>query len=708
MLRLALALLCLLALPAAAQDRATLVADRVEIAGGDRLVAAGAVEVFFEGRRLRASRITYDRGADRLIIDGPITLTDGAGTVILADQADLAADLSEGILTSARMVLEEQLQLASAEILRVGGRYTRLGRTVASSCKVCAGNPTPLWEIRARRVVHDQSERQLYFDNAQLRVGGLPVFWLPRLRMPDPTLDRATGFLMPSLRTTSELGTGLRLPYFITLGPHKDLTITPYFSSRGGRTVDLRYRQAFATGAIAFSGALTRDEILPGETRGYVLATGAFRLPRNFRLDLRLEDVSDRGYSLDYGRGERDRVMSRIEATRVSRGEWVSARLLHIRTLRDGEDNSRLPSLVADLTWQRRLEPALIGGLATLTFRTHSHSRTSSVATDSDGDGISDGRDTGRATAMAAWRRDMILGPGVQLAALGEVRADWYEIGQDAAAGGSFTRVTGAAGVELRWPLTRATARGATQVIEPVVQLVWATDNSAAVPNEDSVLAEFDEGNLFALHRLPGNDAVERGARANVGIGLTHIDPGGWSLGLTFGRVLRDRPSEVFSAASGLDGGTSDWLAALRWQAPGITLTNRFVLDDDLRLTKGEARLDLVRDRFAVAGSFVWMKADASEQRTAPVRELLLDASYDFTGNWTGQFATRYDFVADRAASAGVKFAYRNECLAVDLSLSRRFTSSTSVTPTTDVGLSVQFLGFGGTTRAGPARACRG
>ena len=88
--------------------------------------------------------------------------------------------------------------------------------------------------------------------------------------------------------------------------------------------------------------------------------------------------------------------------------------------------------------------------------------------------------------------------------------------------------------------------------------------------------------------------------------------------------------------------------------------------------------------------------------------EVVFDGRYDLTEAWTGRFTTRYDVLDDRANSAGLSMAWRNECLKVDLSLSRRFTSSTSVQATTNVGLSVELLGFGGSTRPGPARACRG
>jgi LPS-assembly protein len=710
MARILVLLLLLWPAIALAQDQAALIADRLAITGNDVLVAEGNVEVLYQGRRLTAKRITYDRAADRLVIDGPLVLTDDSGTFILADQADLSADLNDGILTSARLVLNRQLQMAASEMMRIGGRYTRLGRTVASSCKVCAGNPTPLWEIRARRVIHDSVEKQIYFDNAQLRFGGVPVFWIPRLRMPDPGLSRATGFLVPVVRSNSGLGTGLKLPYFVRLGPSRDLTVTPFLGSKSARTLDLRYRQAFATGQIEIEGALSRDTIRPGKTRGYARVEGSFRLPKGFRLDLSGQMVSDPGYLLDYGLSDADRLEGRVAATRTRRDEFIGARLVHYNSIREGEVNSRLPSLIGDLTWERRFRPGLIGGTGRLAFQTHSHRRSSTLLTDSDGDGISDGRDAARATLRAGWRRDAVFGPGILGAVLAEGQADFYDISQDPAFAGQKTRVTGAIAAELRWPLVRTNPGGATQVIEPVAQLIWAPkDSNDDIPNEDSVLPEFDEASLFALDRLPGNDAIESGPRLNLGVAFTHIAPSGWSLGVSLGRVFRLDDDTTFSAASGLGGRNSDWLATMRLQGlNGISMTNRLVFSDNFSLTRGEMRLDVQRERFAVASSFVWLKADAAEARSEPVAELVFDGRYDLTPAWTGRFVTRYDVLDDRAASAGLSMAWRNECLKVDLSLSRRFTSSTSVQATTDVGLSVELLGFGGTTRPGPARACRG
>ncbi len=702
-------LLLTLSLPAGAQDQATLISDRLEIAGDTTLIADGNVEVFFKGRRLKATRIVYDQAGDRLQITGPIVLTDETGdTLILASQADLTADLSEGILTSARLVLNRQLQLAANRMMRVAGRYTTLDTVVASSCKVCEGDPTPLWEIRAKRVVHDEVERQIYFDNAQFRVAGVPVFYIPRLRMPDPTLKRATGFLTPSLRTTSDLGTGLKFPYFIVINASSDLTLTPYLTTKNSETLELRYRQAFATGEITMTGAISNDDLIPGDARGYLFVDGAFTLPAMFNLTLKGQTVTDPAYLLDYGIGSIDRLDSRLEVTRTRRNEHISGRIISFQTLRDDEDNTTIPSVVGDLTFHRRFSLGPLGGEGGLRFQTHNHYRSSSSPLDPDLDGISDGRDLGRISARIDWRRSFLLPLGIEGTVLGDLTADAYTIAEDAAFGGNTTRTHGNAGVEFRWPWVKAGANGASHVIEPVVQLIWASSDAETLPNEDSALVEFDEGNLFALNRFPGSDAVERGPRANVGVTWTRHDPSGWTMGVTLGRVFREADLGQFSAGSGLDGSRSDWLAAVNFDlADGFAMTGRLVLDDDLTLTKGEARLTMSRPKTALATSVIWAVADPLENRPDPTQELTFDARRKMTDNWTAKLSGRYDFVADRGTVAGLGLEFLNECVRLDVSLSRRFTSSTSVTPTTDFGLTVDLVGFGGGGTAGPARTCR-
>ena len=182
---------------------ALLVADSVFITSDRKLVAQGNVEAFQGDTRLRASKITFDRENDTLTIEGPIRIDEGGTITVLANYAELDKDLQNGLLTGARMVLDQQLQLAALQMTRVNGRYTQLYKTAVTSCHVCDDGRPPLWQIRARKITHDQQERQLYFEDAQFLILDVPVLYFPGMRLPDPTLKRATGFLIPSVRSTS-------------------------------------------------------------------------------------------------------------------------------------------------------------------------------------------------------------------------------------------------------------------------------------------------------------------------------------------------------------------------------------------------------------------------------------------------------------------------------------------------------------------------
>lgn len=684
--------------PAGAEDNrpATLLADRIELSGDRVLTASGGVVVWYQGVRLIAERVVYDGSSGTMRIDGPIHLSEPskAGsddeTVLVADAAQLDKGLRDGLLSGARLVLARELQLAATEVRRSGeGRMTTLSHVVASSCQVCASNPTPLWEIRARQITHDTETRRLYFERAQFRAFGLPIAMLPRFSAPDPTVDRMTGLLTPQLRTTSGLGVGIKLPYFITLGDSADVTLTPYLSAGRTTTLELRYRQAFTDGALQLEGAISRDDLEPG-TRGYLFGAARFRLPHDYWLGVQLQSVSDRPYLLDYDVTDADRLWSGVTIDRVASDRLVAARIGRYETFRAGENNATSPGLVADALWERRFRPDLLGGSARLQYSVHAHQRSSNT------DIV--GRDMVRGSARLDWHRVEILPGGVVGTAQARIDADLYRIRDDSSFDASQARVTPIAAVEFRWPLI-SQGGGVTHVLEPVAQFVWsprASDNDA-IPNEDSSLVEFDEGNLFSIDRLPGRDVVEGGFRANIGLSWTRIDPAGWSLGLTAGRVLRSRPDPAFDPdGEMLSGRRSDWLLSATYSGPnGLAMANRALIDDDLSLHRNELRVGWLRPEFQLSAGYLWIDAATEPGRLDDVSELTATTGMRLAPGWRLTAQSRYDFAASRAQKAELGLEYRNECVTVDLSVARRFTSSNTLRSDTDVGLSVRLGGFG-------------
>ena len=78
---------------------------------------------------------------------------------------------------------------------------------VYTACEPCKDDPKkpPLWQVKAARIIHDQGEKMIYFEDARLEFFGLPIAWLPYFSAPDPTVKRKTGVLMPSITSSTHL-----------------------------------------------------------------------------------------------------------------------------------------------------------------------------------------------------------------------------------------------------------------------------------------------------------------------------------------------------------------------------------------------------------------------------------------------------------------------------------------------------------------------
>lgn len=703
-------LLALLGLSVAAQAQtqavpdlgALLIADEVYITGDQKLVAEGNVEAMFNGQRLQARSITYDQKTETLKITGPIVLDDGQDTLVLANSGELDRDFHNGVLKGARVVMDDQLQLAAHEMTRVNGRYTQLHKVAVTSCRICDEGGTPIWQIRASRVIHDQEERQLYFHDAQLRVGDVPIFYLPRLRLPDPTLERATGFLIPSLHNSTDLGFGVKVPYFIKLGDHRDLTLTPFIATKT-TTLEFRYRQAFRKGDIEVNGAISNDDAGSRTNRGYLFLKGNFNLPRDFKLAFDLEATNDDEYLEDYGITAKNRLDSEISISRARRDEFIRGAITHFKTLVIGENNSTFPTLVGNADYERRVHLKRLGGELRFGFQGHSHYRSSDLETDGiDVDRFADGRDVTRFTARADYLRSWILPMGVHTRFQTGVAFDTFRIRQTGGTSlSSADEVTPSSSLVFRMPLIKRTNTGATHVLEPMLQLAWVGGENPDVPNDESTRVDFDEGNLLSLSRFTAPDRRERGASLAYGLNWTRHDPRGWKSSLTFGQVIRDETmfeidgSTSFTNASGLQDRVSDYLIAGQLKMPGgFSFTARSIFDDAFDTTKAEARANWRNKKADIGATFIWLQADPQEDRERTISEWAFDGSYRLSRHWTGSAEWRYDVVTDSSVRAGIGLTYTNECVEIELSALRRFASSTNVEGSTDIGLTIGLRGF--------------
>ena len=138
----------------------------------NRVSAVGNVQIYYSGSTLETDRVIYDQKTKRLHAEGNVRLTDADGKVTYGQIIDLSDNFRDGFVDSLRLDLPEQTRVASSRAERSGGNFTVFENGVYTACEPCKDNPLkpPEWQVKAARIIHDQGEKMLYFEDARHRV----------------------------------------------------------------------------------------------------------------------------------------------------------------------------------------------------------------------------------------------------------------------------------------------------------------------------------------------------------------------------------------------------------------------------------------------------------------------------------------------------------------------------------------------------------
>jgi LPS-assembly protein len=670
-----------------AKEKIALLADNVKFdPRTGQLSATGNVEIYFSKGVLRTSKVVFYQNDNRIEIAEPLILNSQQELTLAAASAVFDLDLENGLIKGAQVLLQEQLQFASAEYQRTENRFNVFNEAVASSCYICEKNQTPFWQIRAKRIIHDEDRKRIYFEQARLEFLGFPIFYAPRLRIPDPSEDRATGFLVPRISTSNTLGYGIHVPYFITLGDHADLTLTPFVSTKESAYLEARYRQALRNGDISVGGAIAlADPLSETNLRGFISADGKFRLRNDYRLSFGVDVASDDAFRKQYGFGDEDRLSSFIDLNRTTDTSYFSIGASRIQSLRTSEIDEEIPVVLPEVYYRKRLDDTLFGGLVSYQMNSVTLLREKNNEFLRVGGGVN-------------WRRNWQSSGGLIGSYYAALSGNLYSTHNHLDYGTvTDTEVVPLLATDISWPLSKQVGT-VTHVIEPMAQLVWSPDRSGSDINEDSDQVEFEQANLFSYNRFPGFDKTESGLRLNLGVAYKRYNTAGWSYGMTFGRVFRAKDLGQFDETntSGLSGRQSDYVSSFFLTFPDkLDVINRSLFDDEFTVSKNETQVSYTSGKWDAAATYVWLKEDVILNESDKQHEIHLDVDYHRNQNWTYSADWRQNLNSGEAIEGELGLRYKNECVDINFSLSLDFAASGIAEPKREFGLTVALVGLG-------------
>jgi LPS-assembly protein len=212
-------------------------ADQIEHQGASGSSMSGSIEIKQGSRRFTADSLTIDNDQRRLGLKDHIMISDPE-MVLLAKQAEVDLDSNESELKDAKYLLLESKLRGTAQMLqRDAENKVRIKQGSFSSCEPSDES----WVFYADRMELNLDSGFGSASGMHLELGGIPVFYAPYIYFPIDD-QRHTGFLMPSIGSSSDAGFELVTPYYINLADNYDMTLTPRLMSERGLLLETEFR----------------------------------------------------------------------------------------------------------------------------------------------------------------------------------------------------------------------------------------------------------------------------------------------------------------------------------------------------------------------------------------------------------------------------------------------------------------------------------
>jgi len=712
----------------------------------DLIVASGSVQVFYDGITVEAQQMVFERRQGQLTARGNVILIEPNGNIVRTEEITLSDDLANGFARALQLDTPQRTRFIADSATRRDANVTTFENGIYTVYTKPTNPPDkpPLWRIKAATIIHDQQERTIYYEDAAFEFFGTPIAYVPYLSMPDPTVKRKSGFLMPSAVISEKLGYGVTVPYYWALSPHYDLTteLTPL--TKQGVVGDATFRQRIGNGEYTLAAAglfQARPNEFSGTSgdqrwRGAVKTTGEFALTSRWTFGWDATYKSDRVFLKDYsfvsfndndetsevfleGYTDRNSLTVRGYAFSISQEDYTASNPAlnapGFSTVGSSLQDKQ-PFVAPLIDYDYVFADPIADGELALTANFSSLTRAETDAFSPDGGTTTRYRGIdgtfSRLSLGADWRRTLIDPLGQSFTPFAYMRGDLFwqasadndvtELTSDAFVG----RAMPAVGLEYKYPFI-ATFDGGNQIIEPIAQIIVRPDEQkiGQLPNDDAQSLVFDTTTLFDYDKFSGFDRAEGGTRLNLGMNYRLQLNEGYYMTAMFGRSyhLAGRNSyeipDLLGAArdSGLASSESDYVGSFNLDTRyGVRLGAQARFDDDdFSVNRLQAQASGAYGPVVSTIAYAFLDAQPSLGIETPREEVLGAASLRLEENWRAFGSLRYDIENSDVVQNGIGLGYDDEGFSISVSYGedRSRNDSVEVDRTVFVRIGLRTLG---------------
>ena len=606
-------------------------------------------------KTIKTEKVEYDVKTGAVKTTGKTEITNAAGARMTLMDSYMSARGEYLSGDDIKIWLGQHVYIESDNITRDGDN-TIARNAMFTACDGCDdfGNA---WEINAKKIVHDMSDRMLSFHNMVFHIYDIPVLYLPYYTMPDPGVKHKSGFLIPNMESTNKMGLQVNIPLYLYLSNTHDATFTLSYLTKENPLYQLEHRLNLPHSEFRTRGSYTHNRA--GENRWHIFNNDLIELGEYARASVFVARASDKTYLQKYGFYEDQPYLdsgARVEF--FSESGYAVADAHIFQELRSSNRNAPIPSgnILPNVRGVYQSDP-----LFAETYFTLSGDVLGIV-----GDGTSSQRMVGEARVTSPWT----LWGGNRLTASIAARYDLYNFDNvDMIDGDKYSgfknRFLPNGYVEWGLPFVKPGGKW-SQTIEPRARLtiMRKTDDESFAKNNDSAGAFLSDTVLFSDNRFAGYDLWENGTFADYGVRWSAFSNDGRVIEMFFGQSYDITDKVDTDPNSGFHKGGSDYVGRVGFNnSDWLDISSRFRFDrDSFNLRHAETSAVIGKENYLSIGH-IWARQFIDAQTLAPdINEAMVGVGFRITDRWSLQFNAIYNWTENTFLRHTGTLFYNHPC----------------------------------------------
>ena len=270
-------------------------ADLLDVKKSEVTVFSGNVQLTHADQWLHTDKVTYTHDSEKFVTEGQVHYQDR--TVRLTAETAAGDQKNDRLeMGQVQYQFNQELGNGTADTAVMKGPVGTLTGATYSTCPVGQRQ----WEFSAGKITVNNDTATGVAHNVTLRLGGIPVIWLPLVSFPTDD-KRRTGMLSPTLGRDDHNGLDLKLPVYLNLAPNYDATLTPHWFSKRGLMLEGEFRYLTDRSSGHFNGTWLPNDDLTHDDRSLVNFEDYTTINRHWYASTHLNNVSDKDYLGDFG-----------------------------------------------------------------------------------------------------------------------------------------------------------------------------------------------------------------------------------------------------------------------------------------------------------------------------------------------------------------------------------------------------------------------